>query len=265
MISDEQARAIWQRAAELQAEAERAGERQLPARAAESAGLTLAQVAQAAEAAGIDPDFVRLAVAEQQLPDADEIDPQRRSARWLRALLREPDAFELRRIIRAPPEQVLQALRTVALRPPYELVHEATVGADPVQDAVLVYRGTRNNSSFGQSLNYGDVRVLLFAIRAHPEGTQLHVRVPLYRRGVNLGGTSGFAAGAGWGGAMLGNMAVGMLPAAGALAAAPIILGGGAGVVLGVRLYKALYRSFFNGSKASVGQLLNAIELEITQ
>lgn len=269
MINDEQARALWQRAAELQAAAEQQRDRQLPAVRSDedkTSGLTLAQVAQAAEGAGIDPDFVRVAVAEQQLVDAKEIDPRQWSARWLRRLIKEPDAIALERTVAAPPATVLQALRTVSVRPPYELIHEATVGTDPLQDAVLVYRTPGNNSSFGQSMNFSDVRVFLFSVRGAEQGTRLSVRVPLYRRGINLGVTGLFSGLLGTGGAALGNAIAGPLSAlvagSAAVAAAPIVIGAGGGALLGVRVFKKLYRVFHDGGKAGVMQLLQAIEQE---
>src|SRR5690606_29027988 len=74
--SDEQARAIWQRASQLQAEAERRGEeraRQLPARTRgrpDGEGVDLDDVRIAAEEAGISPEFVQIALAEKNaLPE----------------------------------------------------------------------------------------------------------------------------------------------------------------------------------------------------
>ena len=70
-ISDEAARAIWRRAAQLQAEAERRLEertRQIPVRHAgessEGEGLRPDEVRLAAEEAGIAPEFVQIALAE---------------------------------------------------------------------------------------------------------------------------------------------------------------------------------------------------------
>jgi hypothetical protein len=69
-IPEEAARAIWLRAAQLQADSERRVEersRQLPARVgddAEGEGLQLDDVRAAAEEAGIAPEFVQIAVAE---------------------------------------------------------------------------------------------------------------------------------------------------------------------------------------------------------
>ncbi len=268
MINDEQARALWQRAAELQAAAEQQRERQLPARTDgdKTGGLTLAQIAQAAEGAGIDPDFVRVAVAEQQLVDANKIDPQLWTARWLRRLINEPDAIVLERIVSAPPATVLQALRSVSVRPPYELIHEATVGTDPLNDAVLVYRTPGNNSSFGQSMNFSDVRVFLFSVRSAGQGTRLSVRVPLYRRGINLGVTGLFSGLLGGGGAALGHTVAGSLSAliagSAAAAAAPIVIGGAAGAVLGVKVFKRIYHSFYNSGRTAVQQLIQAIAQE---
>jgi hypothetical protein len=75
-IPEEEARAIWLRAAHLQAESERRAEersRQLPIRVgddAEGEGLQLDDVRAAAEGAGIGPEFVQIALAEATASNA---------------------------------------------------------------------------------------------------------------------------------------------------------------------------------------------------
>jgi hypothetical protein len=262
-ITDEQARELWQRAAELQAAAERGNERglELPA---EPTGLSLDQVAIAAEGAGIDPDYVRVARSEQQLPDADRIDRNLWSARWLRAILREPDAIELSRLVNAAPQHVLNALRTIAAKPAFDLNLEATLGDDPLTDAVLIYRvGT---GSFKDEMDWTDARVFLFTIRASDNATRLRVRVPLYRRGINLGLTGATGMVGTWAGASLGAGASAALPAAlatsVAMAMVPVAIGGLAGLALGVGLYRGLYRVVHRSGVSGVDKLLQAIGTE---
>jgi hypothetical protein len=259
-ITEEQARELWRRAAELQAAEQRHQDRQLPAERV-TGGLSLEQVATAAEGAGIDPDYVRVALAETQLPDSDRIDRNLWSARWLRAILREPDVIEAARNIAASPARVHDALRAVAASPNYELQLEETIGHDAVRDAVLVYRMVNEQTGFHKDMNFADARVLLFLIRPAPAGTRLSVRVPLYRRGVNLAVTGGSAALLGWGGSAAGG-ALPIVAGSAALAMAPVVIGGAAGVVAGVALYRKLYRSFFSGGAAAVKRLLQAVATE---
>ena len=260
-ISEEEARKLWQRAAELQAAAERRNTRSLPA---VRDGLSLAQIAHAAEGAGIDPDYVRLAIAEKTLPDADRIDRDLWSARWLRAILREPDAIEASQYVDAEPTQVHAALRNVAARPSFELIHEATIG-EGVSDAVLVYRLGSDKSGFQDNMNWTDARVFLFTIRSEADGARIRVRVPLYRRGINLALTGGLTTLFASGGMTAGAATSGFLPAAlsaGAIAALPVAVGAVAGAVVGVSAYRAFYRSVFRSGEASVMRLLQAIAME---
>lgn len=234
-ISDEQARALWQRAAQLQATAERNAQRALPG-----------------EATG--------------LPDAHKVDTDRWTSRWLKALLREPDAMELVHTVDAPPAAVLGALRAVAARPSFDLMAESTVGEDPLNGAVLVYRVANDTSSFQEELNWSDVRVLLFTIHAEGEHTVLRARVPLYRRGINLLLTGASASMLGTVGIKIGTALGGALPAVisgtGALAMLPAAIGGIAGVALGIGAYRAFYRWCYRGGRAGINQLLQAIATE---
>ena len=262
-ITDEQARELWRRAAELQAAEQHSQDRLLPPERP-SGGLSLEQVATAAEGAGIDPDYVRVALAETQLPDGDRVDRNLWSARWLRRILREPDVIEITRTIAATPARVHEALRVVAARPTYELQHEATIGHDPVQDAVLVYRIVAGQSGFHGDMNWADARVLLITIRPDVAGTRLKVRAPLFRRGINLALTGGSAALLGWGGSALGS-AVAALAGSAALAFAPIVLGGMAGVAGGVAAYRGLYRAVYRGGAGALKRLAQAMAAEAEQ
>src|SRR5690606_30803563 len=185
-ITDDEAKRLWQRAAELQEEAERAASRGLNA-PAEQTRLSLEHVTQAAEGAGINPTFVLMALAEQQLPDASEIRRESRQARWLRGLVSDIDSIEVSRLVRAPADAVIAALRAVAEKPAFNLLLENTVGvSDDPADRVLVFRAQYGVSEFGRATNMADVRVLIVSLRSVAEGTHVRVRAPLFRRGVNL-------------------------------------------------------------------------------
>lgn len=261
-ISDEQARELWQRAAAMQTDADKNVSALVPV---EQQGLTLEQVALAAEGAGIDPDRVRVAVAEQQLPDAHGIDPKLWTARWVRALLREPDVIEVSHLINAKPSAVFDALKSVAARPTFDLVLETTVGNNPVKDAVLVYRRVTDKTKFQDDLDWADARVLLCTIREEDEQTRLRIRVPLFRRGLNLGLMGGASGIVGFGGLSVANGIVASVPAALATTTAAALLPvvgfiAGAGVAVGI--YKALYRVTYKGGLSAVRQLVQTVATE---
>jgi hypothetical protein len=264
-ISEEQARELWQRALELQNAAEQRKPDPPALMPADRNDLSLSQVAAAAEGAGIDPDYVRMALAERQLPDADRIDPRLWSARWVKWILREADAIEETRLIAASPAQVVAALKAISIRPEFELLHEAVLGDDPARDGVLVYRlPNKTETSFHSGMNWTDARVLLFAIRPERDDTRVRLRIPLFRRGVNLtllGGASGLA---GFGGMTVGSVLAGSLTgvvAAAAVAMVPIVAGA-AGAVLGVGAFRSLYRWGVRGGRACALRLLQAVEAE---
>src|SRR5690606_26479758 len=166
-ISDEEARRLWQRAAELQLEAETSAASHSTALRAADAHLSLDHVAQAAEGAGIQASFVLMALAERQLPDTDEIDREHWRARWLRGAVSDIDAIEVSRFVRGSPRDVIDAVKAVATKPAFNMLLEnSVVGTACGQEHILVYRLQGGSSHFSRTLNLADVRVLLLAIRA---------------------------------------------------------------------------------------------------
>jgi hypothetical protein len=265
-ITDEEAAELWRRAAELQIAAERAETASRAAPADEADGLSLAQVSAAAAGAGIDPEYVRLALAERRLPDAASIRRDLWTARWFRRLVHETDAIEATRAIPAPPARVLEAIRTVAADPSYHMTLEDALGDDPLADGVLVYRLGESNSSFHWDMNVTDARVLILAVRPHDGQTLLRVRVPLFRRGINfvLTGTLSGMGGAGgaFGGMALGGAIATALGVTAAVALAPAALGAVAGGVLGVAGYRKAYSWVLRQGDSALHRLLQAIALE---
>lgn len=260
-LTDEQARALWRRAAELQAAAERASSQQKALQPVDQGELSIEQVTAAAEGAGIDPEFVRIAVAERGLPDADALRHDDWRGRWLQRLMREPHVIEEERVIQATPAAVLSAFRSVAAAPSYQLMPERVVGEDPARDAVLVYRITKTDS-FGSTLDFADARVLLVTIRPHERGAVLRLRVPLFRRGVNLFMTGLFATIFGGGGAGLAGGIAGTLGATALAFAAPVAAGVAAGGAVGVVAFRGIYRAVDRSARGVLRQLLNAVAVE---
>lgn len=260
-LSDDQARALWRRAAELQAAAEQAAAQNRALQPAEEGTLSLEQVAAAAEGAGIDADFLRLAIAEQRLPESDALRHDHWTGRWLQRLMREPQAIERERVIAAEPQAVLAAFRSVAVSDRFQLQAEDVVGEDPVSDAVLVYR-VGSAGALSGPMFLADGRVLLVTIRRHDGGTGLRVRVPLFGSGVNLlitGGTAGiFGGGAA---SAAGAIAV-SVGAAAAVAAIPVTIGAAAGGMLGLSAFRRLYRWSRRQGSTAIEQLMQAVALE---
>lgn len=275
-VSDDEAREIWRRAVRLQGAAERADARDQLAPGEDTAvahdpsALPVAQVVGAAVEAGIAADHVLLALAERRLADWEAIRPERWTTRWLRRLVGHTDAVEVSRFVGASPSRVLAAIEGVTGEGEYELAAEGEYGEGPVQGIALVLRVASpytRPSAFHSALDIADGRAVIATVRAEDEGTRLRLRVPLYRRGLNLtlAGTSAGLAGGGAavGGVAIGDAAAGLLGVA-ALAGAwsgaalGLLVGGGAGVWA----YRKLYAWGVSKGDAAVRQLASAIATE---
>lgn len=242
-IPEDEAHAVWERAIELQTRAE-SGSRGLPRAASGEFGLSFDQVVDAAEGAGIDRVFVRLALAEKRLPDAAEVRRDRRTARWARTLLASVDAIEVAAVIPAPPDRTLAAFDAVVARSSFHMAMEDRVGPDPPLDGVLVYRIDGHagiSSSFHSAMQVADARVVLVTGDVEGDRTVLRLRLPQFEHGTNLvlwgGITGGSGVAGGYGGAAAGTALGSVLgtgstlliagtAGAGALAAGAIALAG---------------------------------------
>lgn len=274
-ISDDEAREIWRRAARLQGAAERAEARDQLAPAEDTAaqdpsGLPVEHVVGAGAEAGISADHVLLALAERRLADWDAIRPERWTTRWLRRLVGHTDAVELSRFVGASPSRVLAAIEQVTAEGEFELTAEDRHGTDPAQGVALVLRSappSTGPSAFHSALDLADGRAVIITIRAEGDGTRLRLRVPLYRRALNLtlaGSSAGVAGGGGAaGGVAVGDAAAGLLGAASLAgawsgAALGLLLGGG----VGVWGYRKLYAWSVAKGDAAVRRLASAIATE---
>lgn len=266
-ITDDEAKRLWQRAAELQEESERAASRALNA-PAEDTRLSLEHVTLAAEGAGINPTFVLMALAEQQLPDASEIRRESRQARWLRGLVSDIDSIEVSRLVRAPAETVISALKVVAEKPAFNLLLENTVGVtDDPADRVLVFRAQYGHSEFGRATNMADIRVLVVSFRVVEGGTHVRARAPLFRRGTNLtlaGITTALGGvGGSWSGWSLAALAAGALGlGAGSALLIPAGIGALAGGALGLGGFRSLYHALVRHGHGAIATFLSSVALE---
>jgi hypothetical protein len=149
VVSTDQARAIWLRAAQLQAEATtrlqaRYREPQpgdAPAGPLPSGGYRLQDVEQAASEAGIAAEFVAMAIAER--PAGQEVASADLSARQERTLTRmlgtRERSISCSRVIPTAPKAVLEAIGRVLTAPPFGLKLRDTVGGHPLDGGVLVF------------------------------------------------------------------------------------------------------------------------------
>lgn len=289
VISEEEARAIWRRAAELQAEAAtRLRQRyQLPQQASSSGGSSdptsgyrLGDVERAAVEAGIASEFVTLALAEG--PSAgplDAVEPSSREERvWRTMLGTSRRSLLVARRFAAPPRLVLEAIGQTVAQFPWEMTLRDTVGGHPLDGGILVFHvkrlrtgdaiGSRGISMFSYRLTQVEMlqlNVTLRAITAPTLGTEVNVSGDL-RPGLRKNWVADRAIAALLtlaGGAVGGVLAAGPLALGPGLVAAPVI--GGAAVLGGASLawYRWLYRHALRKTVDEVEKLLDAIEAHL--
>ncbi|MGH7718395.1 MAG: protein kinase domain-containing protein, partial [Gemmatimonadaceae bacterium] len=264
VISEEEAAAIWRRAAQLQAEASRRLERRL-ARPAErlrtdstGEGYRLAEVAAAAAEAGINSEFVALAVAERPAETggsrAGDLTPfQERVAR--RLLKARERSISASRVIAAAPSEVLGCIGSVFQGYPYDLRLRETVGGHPLDGGVMLFDVPPRDAmgATGPSMNFkhymGALEQRQLRVTLHPlSGERAACEVTVYgdlrstvRRHARWA-VPATALGAGGGGAAGYALGASALALGAGLAALPAVIGAaatGAGTAL---LYGAAYR-----------------------
>jgi eukaryotic-like serine/threonine-protein kinase len=221
VVSETAARAIWQRAAQLQAEAahrldartrETQRDRQLSSGGGAVAptpasGYRMRDVEAAAVEAGISQRFVALALAEQHsAKGVVASDPA--LAPWaerasMRVLGSKRQALSSSRMIAAPAREVLQEVGRVLRGTPYGLMLRETVGGHPLDGGVLVFDFSpeTNNMTTGTFMwsRWGlfakEVRCTLREVSANQTELSLHldVRSGLKVNAVVYGALSGVA------------------------------------------------------------------------
>jgi hypothetical protein len=274
-LSEHEARRLWERAAQLQAEEARRAEARAASEAGESVlgdgsdrgdGYALTHVRAAAMEAGIGEDFVEAALAEVHAERATRrASPgTRRFSRWF--LGGPSDSISVRRVIRTTPVQVLQAMERLLPEEPYQLTLRERVG-DPESGGTLVFdiQGvgftTQGVPGFKGDASQGDLRQVFVTLSRLPgdgQRTEVTVRSPVawaFRLnaaasgGLSVlgGGIALLLAGAiGSGLPFLGPIGFGVLVATGGTA-------GGAGTLT---LMRAVYRyGLRRGSRALEGLL----------
>ncbi len=150
ILGEPAAKAVWLRAAQLQADASRRV-RERTAQAAEFAtglnasqptsGYRIGDVEAAAVEAGIGEEFVQLALAE--LPDDEAALPAAHESDGSRVdrfvLGNVEQSLRVSRIIEASPRAVLESVGRILPGPPYSLLFRDTVGGHPLDGGVLTF------------------------------------------------------------------------------------------------------------------------------
>ena len=273
-IDEDRAKAIWLRAAELQAEAAQQVEERSRALAPGDGddsgdGLTSDVVRAAAIEAGISPEFIDLALAENQ----GGVSQDKQLEGWkdraaTRLLGTDVRRMDVKRTISAPPEQVLDAMQKVFPNHPYHLTLRDTIGENPLDGAVLVFEVPGMTGGFYTSFTYrmsiSDLKELRLVLRPRDEGqrTDVTVNIPLGRsRKINW--MAGHALPGG--GALLGGIG-GVITAkvaalTGALVAAPIAAGALGMAAVGHWGMRAAYRGGLRKGREEVEALLKSVEV----
>lgn len=282
MLSEARAAAVWQRAAELQAEAAKRSEAASPplhllapadGSSDPDAGFRVDDVRAAAVQAGISAEFVTLALAESEGIDAHGFSGEVGERAATRLLGTTQRSIEVARRIAGEPAAIMEAMKRVLPAGPYHLTLSGMVGADPLDGGVLIFDlpayNAMSSNPFAYTAAMVGVKQLRLMLRpAGTEGatpaTEVSIAVDL-RRSVRYGsvttaGLGGLAAVLGGvGGAAVGAGAL----ALGALAALPAAAGVallGVPVALGCG---AAYRYYVRKLTADLERILRSMEAQV--
>jgi len=223
ILSEDQARRLWERAAELQAEAarkreaekaqsERKGKKLLKGEGDPDLGYSLANIRQAGLEAGIQADFLDHALAEKAILD---LEGGSEGGWWDGMAERFLDAkelsIEIRRAFDFPAEAVWRALEDALTNEPHELELLDIWGEGPAAGGLAIFEAPYTYEGQG-SLKYwssvSEVRRYMVQIKSEDEGScTLLMRAPLRRThrihgalGVGLSGIGAAVGGVlGWG------------------------------------------------------------------
>lgn len=280
VVSEDEARSIWQRAAELQAEAATRIRERYQATGAVRAdgpvsdGYRFRDVEAAAREAGIGAEFVALAVAERKdqrsVVAAQASDREERL--WTRMLGTEARTINAVATIPATPQQVLTAIGQVFGQFPFRLTLRDTIGGHPLDGGVLVFDvprlstgtvvGPQGLSMFSYRMTQIDLSILNVTLRPLPQGgTEVRCYGDL-RPGLkkNWAADRGIAAGAGIiGGGLAGGAGVGAMGLGLLAATAPALVGAVGLGALALGWYRWLYRHSLRQSISELDGLLAAL------
>jgi hypothetical protein len=303
VLSEADALAVWQRAAQLQAEAAHRMERSAALRPATASASPARQSAQtvpdtgqfrvrdvesAAVEAGISRQYVALALAEIQARAArGEVVPatSERDDRNFTLFLGTPDrALSVSRVIPGTPKAVLAALGQVFTQHASRMELVDTVNGHPLDGGILRFRMPRYTEAYvnpmaastpGKALAYRLEQIELFDLNVtlHPRGTALAPACEVVvtgdlRSGLRRNLALDYAMMAGF---ALAGGALGGVPTLAATGGGAVLLAGataGVGALLGAAggfvWYRWLFRRALAGAHAELGALLRSIEQHLT-
>jgi hypothetical protein len=284
VLDEETAKAVWLRAAQLQADASRQV-RERTAQAEEFAtgmhagvptsGYRIGDVEAAAVEAGIGEEFIQLALVE--LPADEALLPAHHelgSSSLQRAVLGATDqSVRVARVLGASPRAVLEAMGRVFPAPPYELQARDTVGGHPLDGGIITFVSREVPWTEQALLRYrSPLRYYLAGVDAYQLRATLHPisgQVDRCEVVITTDLRGGLARNARWGlglgvatggvGAVAGTSA--MVAAGSGMLAVPIgiallgLLGSGA-----VGGYRLAYRAAIKGVRTELDHLLAAVE-----
>ena len=274
-LTEEEARRLWERAAELQAEADPQGnlsdgDSDVPADTA-TPGYAVDVVRQAALDAGIDPEFVDQALVEVRTEaEGGRLD------RWADRFLKDsPKWLTVRRTLEASPQETYASLQRVLPNSPYEFNLIGTRGASPLEGGRLIFEVpnqvgfvTQGNSTVFDIRHHAGILEIEVSLRAVGEDgtqTELEITAHLVRaRRVGFMTAQGVGAvafmpafffTAVFTGAVLGLEIIPVL----ALAAA----GGGGGFLGATRAFRLFYRWALRRAEKAFERLIGAIAVDV--
>lgn len=274
MLSSDRAAAVWRRAAQLQAEAaQRLEERSRTLTAGGDSAdphphdFTLEEVRAAALEAGIAPEFVTLALAENGGGPEESLSPagDRAATRWLGVAQR---TVEVARVVERPAAQVMEAMQRVLPSHPWYLALRDITG-DPLAGGILVFDvpayGSSNMTPFAYHATTVDIKQVQVMLRPVPgragEACEVVISAGLtrsVRRNLKAGGWLAGIFGTLGGGAGAGIGAVSGL--AGGLLALPVVAGAAlmGGAMVGG--HRALYRYSLRKLTAELERLVQGVD-----
>lgn len=269
---------IWKTAARLQADAAR----RLDERSKNIASsgntektignsLSLHEVQSIAEEAGINTEYVALALKEIE---AQKLHPKAvtdRQMKWANRLLgTDANELSISRVIQATPEQVMESLKRILPTAPYNLKLLDVIGdTENLQNAMLVFEvptfdmgmgGEDVFSSFKYNMSIPDLNRLMVSLHALGENqTEISFRADMRH---------GKARNLKWGGwitGILGGLG-GLIGGAMGRKTGDVVSGSVLGTFLGTLfsgwLYRWAYRSGLSKSEEELGKLLSAISVD---
>lgn len=283
VLDEETARAVWLRAAQLQADASRRVQDR-SAKAAEVAtglqpaaptsGYRRSDVEAAGVEAGIGEEFLQLALAElpddeAALPAAHEFENDRLTSLVLGNVER---SLRVSRVIAAPPVRTLESVGQVFPAAPWHLIFRDTVGGHPLDGGVITFGVRELNANdyltaagmtgmryYFSVIDAYQLRVTLRPINGDPRRCEITITADL-RSGLKKNAKIGFGLGIGLGGT---GAAVGAGLSLGTglgLAALPIAAGALAlcGTAM-VGLYRLTFRWGLARARRELEALLDAL------